>query len=205
MRISSVGLLQQMYSSYAGERLNADSGARDDPVKTTFSLIEANTKEDRSECVFAQTNLEDNTISYHITIPAKGFWKFQIFALPQSDPSKSLAGVYNYLIHCVKVTKRAYPRPTQFKDWKDGCILKEPMVLHGDVSGPTVRFRVTIPDANKVAVVVEQQWTHLMKIDDEWSGNVVLRNHYGKNASVTLNALYGPEGGSYSTLLEYTI
>ena len=67
-----------------------------------------------------------------------------------------------------------------------------------------VNFRVSIPNAEAVAVVSGQEWTHLERGEgNEWSGPVKVSHCYGTNNKVTLNANFGGDKTSYATLLEY--
>ena len=69
-----------------------------------------------------------------------------------------------------------------------------------------VNFRVSIPGAEAVAVVANQEWTHLERGGgDEWSGPVKVGHCYGNNYKVTLNANFGGDKTSYATLLEYVL
>ena len=69
-----------------------------------------------------------------------------------------------------------------------------------------VNFRVSIPGAEAVAVVANQEWTHLERGEgDEWSGPVKVGHCYGTNHKVTLNANFGGDKTSYATLLEYVL
>ena len=69
-----------------------------------------------------------------------------------------------------------------------------------------VNFRVSIPGAEAVAVVANQEWTHLERGEgNEWSGPVKVGHCYGTNHKVTLNANFGGDKTSYATLLEYVL
>ncbi|XP_064602830.1 uncharacterized protein LOC135468479 [Liolophura sinensis] len=176
-----------------------------DAVKTTASLIKASTEEESKDYVFTQS--KGSVLTYMATLPSEGWWKLQIYALPAKDPGNQLIGVYNYIIDCPRIIKKAYPFPKQYAQWKDGCYIFEPMVLHKDVKGPSVRFRLSIPHAKAVAVVADQEWTHLKESGQKglWEATVDLAKYYGKNTRVTVNANFGEDKTSYSTLLEYRV
>jgi len=54
----------------------------------------------------------------------------QVYALPFSDPSENLPGVYNYLINCANVHAKPIQFPKQYGQWKEGCFLHEPLDGH---------------------------------------------------------------------------
>jgi hypothetical protein len=90
--------------------------------------------------VFTQT--QGNTVSFVISFPEHGWYKFQIFALPTSDESKSLPNVFNYLIDCRRALKAVYPFPKQYAPWRDGCYLQCPLVLNSSSRLSNVQFKV---------------------------------------------------------------
>jgi len=173
-------------------------------IKVTTSLIHTEDDSEHPEFVFTQT--KDHVLSFIITFPRSGYYKFQIFALDASDESKSLPNVFNYLVHVREALKPAYAYPKQYAQWKDGCYLYNPLILNSKTSLANVNFKVFIPNAKSVAVVAEGEWIHLNKVGDNWEGNASLSKHRGKDVKVTLNANYGGEDEmKYSTLLMYVI
>lgn len=88
------------------------------PVKVTGNLIETSTTKDYSNLLFTQT--QGDVVSYIIQLPNPGFYKLQIYALPVSDDSKTLPGVFNYLINCTRAPKPVQPFPKQYAQWKEG-------------------------------------------------------------------------------------
>ncbi|KAK6174351.1 hypothetical protein SNE40_017646 [Patella caerulea] len=176
------------------------------PVKCTTNLIQCRTDKDMSEFVFVQTSHKDNTVSFVISVPESGYYKFQIFALPKSNESKSLPNVYNYLIHCKQALKTVYPYPKQFAIWKDGCYLYEPLMLNSSVRLRNVNFKLLVPKANAVAVVVEGEWFQLEKKgDDIWETKIDLDKWKGKDTKLTLNGNFEADETKFSTLLEYRL
>ncbi|XP_005089662.1 uncharacterized protein LOC101849508 [Aplysia californica] len=173
------------------------------PVKVTTNLISAKDDKEHSEFVFTQT--KDGVLSFVITFPESGFYKFQIFALEATDDSKSLPNVFNYLINVQEALKAAYPFPKQYAQWKDGCYLYSPIVLNAKTSLAKVDFKVFVPNAKAVAVVAAGEWFHLAKKGDNWEGQASLSKHRGKDVKVTLNSNYGGDETKYATLLEYII
>ena len=61
----------------------------------------------------------------------------QVYALPFSDPSENLPGVYNYLINCANVHAKPIQFPKQYGQWKEGCFLHEPLDGHLQQNRPS--------------------------------------------------------------------
>ncbi|XP_052773696.1 uncharacterized protein LOC128212336 [Mya arenaria] len=172
-----------------------------EPLKVTHQLINCRTGDEVSQFVFTQTL--HGTISFIISLPESGYYKFLLFALPQNDDSKSLPNVYNYLINCVRALHPVFPFPKQYAQWKDGCYLHEPLVLHKDASLRNVFFKVIIPGAKAVAIVADGEWIHLEKKGNHFEGHANLEPFKGKK--VTMNANTGADESKYATMLEYVI
>jgi len=173
------------------------------PVKVTTNLINTEDESEHTEFVFTQT--KDNILSFLITFPRSGWYKFQVFALDAKDESKSLPNVYNYLVHVKEALRPAYAYPKQYAQWKDGCYLYCPIVLNSKTSLANVAWKVYIPSARAVAVVAAGEWFHMTKKGDNWEGQASLSKHRGKDVKVTLNCCLGDDETKYSTLLEYVV
>ena len=173
------------------------------PVKVTHQLICCRTDKELSEYVFTQTL--HGVVTFIVNLPESGFYKFQIFALPVDDDSKSLPNVYNYLINCNRALLPVFPFPKQYAQWKDGCFLHEPLCLHKDSKLTNIKWKVNIPNAKAVAVVVDGDWHHFEKKGNHWEGCFSLDQYRGKDKKVTVNANVGPDETKFATYLEYTI
>ena len=172
-------------------------------VKVTANLTNCAKNEEVPQNVFVQ--VKGDVISFYASLPETGYYKFQLFALPISDESTTLIGVYNYLINCKKITSAAVVYPKQFAQWKQGCSIKEPISLYQANSLADVHFEVMVPKANAVAVVADGNWSNLKGSGENvWEGRVDLEKYRGKDVKVTLNANYGDDN-KYSTLLEYKV
>lgn len=168
------------------------------PVKVTGNLIETSTTKDYSNLLFTQT--QGDVVSYIIQLPNPGYYKLQVYALPVNDDSKTLPGVYNYLINCTRAPKPVQPFPKQYAQWKEGCYLYGPLTI-ANADG-TVNFKAVVPKGKQVAVTVNDTWTQLKNSGgDVWEGAVQIV----KNSRVTLNVNYGGDETKYSTLLEYNM
>lgn len=173
-------------------------------MRVTANLIEVEGEKDYPDFVFTQT-LRNNVISFVVVMPSGGFYKLQLYAIPARDPSQQLPGVYNYLLNCKKITQKAIPFPKQYAQWKEGCSMESPLCLHPDVCPDEAKFRVMVPKAKAVAVVADDDWTHLTSPQPGiWEGVVPMRHHYNKHTKVTLNANFTDDVTSYATLLEYS-
>ncbi|KAH3823706.1 uncharacterized protein LOC127830990 isoform X2 [Dreissena polymorpha] len=172
-------------------------------MMTKVKLVDAVSNEDYPDFVFTQTH--GSVISIFVVIPNTGFYKLQIYANPDSDASNQLAGMYNYLINCKKITQPVHPFPKKYSKWNEGCYLETPLSLHRN-SGDEVLFIVVVPNATAVAVIAGEEWTYLQTTQPSiWEGKVKLESFYGHGAEVTVNAKYGENTKSYKTLLKYTI
>ena len=172
-------------------------------MRVTANLIEVDSEKDFPDFIFTQ--IQGSVVSFVVVLPKEGFYKLQLYAIPANDPSQQLPGVYNYLINCKRMTDRVIPFPKQYAQWKEGCCMESPMILHPDTcKGGEALFRVHVPKAAAVAVVAGDEWTHLESIQGGlWEGRVPLGKYFGRNCKVTLNANYGQDAMNYATLLEY--
>lgn len=175
-------------------------------VKVTHQLIKCSDESDQSQYVFTQT--KDNTITFVIHMPEFGYYKFQIFALSADDDSKSLPNVYNYVINCVKALHPVFPFPKQYAQWKDGCYLEKPLVLHSGAPLKNVQWKVTIPGAKAVAVVADGEWFQFDRVGltNDFEGKTDLSPYKDKkDPKITLNANFGPDESKFSTMLLFSM
>lgn len=175
------------------------------PVKFTHQLINCHSEQESNEYVFTHT--KDGTVTFVIQLPEVGYYKLQLFALPVADESKSLPNVFNYLIHCTRAMHPIYPYPKQYAQWKEGCFLSEPLILHNDSKLTNVHWNVHVPHAKGVAVVADGEWYHFEhRGGPVWEATFSIDSLRGKNAKITLNAnLSTDDETKYCTLLEYKL
>lgn len=170
------------------------------PVKVTANLVNTITQHESSDTIFTQT--QGDVVSFIVKMSSVGYHKFQIFALPATDESKTLPGVYNYLINCTRLSHRVLQFPKQYAQWKQGCYLSEPLTIDPDGALSGIPFRVLVPNATAVAATVGDSWTQLEnKGSNNWEGRVSA----AKGERLTLNANYGGDSSKYATLLEYSL
>ncbi|XP_045189478.1 uncharacterized protein LOC123546900 [Mercenaria mercenaria] len=173
------------------------------PTKVTANLTSCAKNEELPQHVFTQT--KDGVVSVKVSLPEVGYYKLQIFALLLPDDSKTLPGVYNYLINCSRIASAVATYPKQFAQWKEGCYIVSPSNLDPNVSLAETKFEVFIPKVKSAAVVADGSWTHLnQNTAGLWEGTVNLDPYRFKDAKVTLNANYGDDN-KFSTLLEYKV
>ncbi|KAF8568784.1 hypothetical protein P879_06788, partial [Paragonimus westermani] len=183
------------------------------PVRIMAQLIHAShdVSEDCSQQILQQ--MRENQVYFVIRFPHLGFFKFQIYALPYSEPGESLPSVFNYLLEVTQVHRNRSGQvmcfPQQFAQWKEGCYLHSPLdgiLSPGQHTGDLVPFRVTVPTAQAVAVVVGDDWTHLTQMGDRWEGQVPLKSHWGHERQLAVCANFANTvDGNYGTLLEYVL
>jgi hypothetical protein len=169
-----------------------------------------------SEYILQQGSGAGDAVTFILQPPQEGMYKFQLFGVPQKETTENLPSVYTYLINCVQTTGSQLPFPKQFGSWKDGCYLYEPLDGHLQANRPSkgsastyqhVYFKMDIPKAVNVAVVIGSDWTQLnQKQPGTWQGEVLMEKHWkGDERKVTVCANFGATATSYSTLLEYSI
>lgn len=175
-------------------------------VKVIGKVVSEATGAESLERVFIQTRGED--VNLLVSLDKPGYHRLQVYALPASDNSKQLPGVFNYLIHCTSTPRKSRLFPKQFAQWTDGCVLLEPFSLAGDAVKGDVMFRVVIPKAHAVAVTIGDNWTHLEPGDNGiWTGRVTGTEKYkGKGLYAVLNANFSEtDETKYSSLLQYAL
>jgi hypothetical protein len=189
------------------------------PLRMTSQLVlaSASPPKECSEYILQQGSGSTDAVTFIIKPPQPGMYKFQLFGVPQKDTTENLPSVYTYLINCMETAETQLPFPKQFGSWKDGCYLYEPFDGHLQANRPSkgsastyqhVYFKMDVPRATNVAVVVGKDWTQLtQKQPGTWQGEVLMENHWKENQErkVTICANFGATSTSYSTLLEYSI
>ena len=140
-----------------------------------------------------------NHVIFMVRMPKPGMYKFQIYGLPYADTSESLPGVYNYLVNCHNTQTKLSPFPKQYGQWKEGCFLHEPLEGHLTANRPSkgsaqsfqyVYYKVDVPKAKSVAVVVGEDWTQLeQKSSESWEGEVFMEKHWGHEKTKLLFVL----------------
>lgn len=188
------------------------------PVRMTSQLVyfSGGRSDDLTDYVLQQSH-GTSSVTFQCRLPKHGLYKLQVYALPFSDPSENLPGVYNYLINCAKVPAKPIQFPKQYGQWKEGCLLHEPLDGHLQQNRASkglassfnhVYFKVDVPKANSVAVVVGEDWTQLEMQGgpgSPWEGEVNMERCWGRELKVALCANFGSVKASYSTLLEYSL
>ena len=162
--------------------------------------------DDFTEYVLQQGDGDE--VTFVIEVPRQGFYRLQIFGLPKDDTRETLPGVFNYLLDYRRASKKAVPFPLQYGVWKQGCHLYKPFQrdLKKDDHGKKVDFRLKVPGAEKVAVVVGETWTQLtQRSSGAWDADVDLSDKYGKDQKLTVCAKFTGGKDTFSTLLQYSV
>ena len=81
------------------------------------------------------------------------------------------------------------------------------IISTGGSSHENLHYKLDVPTANSVAVVVGDDWTQLEQgaPGGPWEGDVPMGAHWGKQSKAAVCANYGSVKASYSTLLEFTM
>lgn len=175
-----------------------------EPTRFTTKFKRMEPIQEMNSCVFAQNMGE--AMHFNIAVSQTGFYKFEIYALPNSEAGPHFINVYNYLIHVKFVDAYVEPYPKQYPLWKqEGCFVFEPMMLQKGVNYG-VKFRYYIPRASDVQIKAGEEWLKLEKTEkDIYEGYVDFsKTNFAPGTKVKLNVKSG-RSNKYDILLEYTI
>ncbi|XP_013391178.1 kyphoscoliosis peptidase [Lingula anatina] len=173
-----------------------------DKSKQSISTIcKVTTSEDKVLENASFKEYTDTGFTYLVAVPKKGNYKFTLYAKHASSDSNSFAFVGDFLIECNTLIKAPVSFPKASPNFGEGCKLFEP--IHGFLqSNRQVKFRLRIPGAAKVAVILgESEWTHLTQHgNDTWEGLVSLSGN-AKSAGVYLSK----GGNNFTEVLSYKV
>lgn len=170
------------------------------PTRVTTKMLSYERKQECND--FALVRCLGSNYCFLIRPPLAGFYKFQIYALPQGEAGPNMIGVFNYVIYCPKA-HNVNALPKQYPMWKDGCYLTEPMDIPKGFRSD-VKFKLNIPNARDVQVKVGEDWNQLTQTSPgEFEGVVDLNHDYPVGTKAKVNVKFG--GNKFNTLLEYTI
>ncbi|XP_060078573.1 uncharacterized protein LOC132558066 [Ylistrum balloti] len=173
-------------------------------MRCMTKLLGVNPKGECNQFVFTQT--DDAGFHFIIAVPRTGFFKLQIYALPNNEAGPNMINVYNYLLNIQQIDNYVESFPKQYPLWKqEGCYLYEPFMIMKGNRDP-VKFRYLIPRAVNVQMKVGEDWNELEKVDDSgiYEGVVDFSQGYPAGTKVRLNVKSG-RSHKYDILLEYTI
>ncbi|KAK3094356.1 hypothetical protein FSP39_000748 [Pinctada imbricata] len=174
--------------------------------KTRFT-VKLLSVEPKFECnQHVLTQVQGNEYHFTIAVPKPGFYKFQIYALPNSEAGPNMINVYNYLLNVQQVDRYVENFPKQYPLWKqEGCYLFEPIMLLKNTREPSIKFKYYVPKAVDVQVKVHEDWNQLEQTEPNiYEGYIDFSKGYPAGAKVKLNVKFG-RSHKYDTLLEYTI
>jgi hypothetical protein len=171
-------------------------------ITSQLLFVSGGQNQDCSEFILQQSS--NRGVTFVLNLPKTGQFKFKIFATLQSETGDSLPGVFNYLIVCKNTQASPAAFPKQFGPWKEGCSLDGP--LEGRLQAvDSVFFKMDVPRASAVAVVIGQEWTQLKQDGTSWEGEVPVGKHVNQEHKVTVCGNFGATATSFSTLLEYSM
>lgn len=195
--------------SHAEPVINSDSNqveiviGTSEKTRFTTKLLQQDPKKECNEHVFTQNQGQE----YHFTIavPRTGYYKFQIYALPNSEAGPNMINVYNYILNIKQLDHYVEAFPKQYPIWKqEGCFLFEPLMLLKGIKEP-VKFKYYIPKAVDVQIKAHEDWNPLEQVEPNiYEGVVDFSKGYPSGAKVKLNVKFG-RSHKYDILLEYTI
>uniref|UniRef100_A0A2C9JDD3 LIM zinc-binding domain-containing protein n=1 Tax=Biomphalaria glabrata TaxID=6526 RepID=A0A2C9JDD3_BIOGL len=113
----------------------------------------------------------DTGANYLIRCHKAGFYIFSLFAADITGEAQSLDCAFRYLVICQEPSPTVAMFPKTYQKWHR-CTLHEP--LTGDLRvDKKVIFRLDVPQAIEVFVVINEIWHHLKhKIGCAWEGQV---------------------------------
>ena len=117
------------------------------------------------------------------------------------------------------------PFPSQYSLYAEhSCELLEPLSGVLRASAPEcangwLRFRIRVPDAIRVAVIIEHEWDEMSRVPsssagdgsggsaDEWMVNVFMRDYFGEHRGLRVSAVFPESQNSreYLALLQYLV
>ncbi len=165
-------------------RLTAPPG-----VDFTARVRQGNTEFPRS-MTFWQKSPED--VILYAAFPQPGSYLLRIFAKPEQEPEQ-YAWAAEFTIEA-NTSSPAFPVTYQ-SFYDSGSYLHEPMT--GQLQTGTQHFRLKVPGAEDVAVVMGEQWHTLSKQGSEFVGNVTVQH-----GEVGVYAKF-PGQTQFSGLLQY--
>lgn len=160
----------------------------------------------KGECnQFVFTQMQGDEFHFTIAVPRTGFFKFQIYGLPNNEAGPNMINVYNYLLNIQKVDTYVEAFPKQYPMWKqEGCYLFEPIMIP-KATRDSIKFRYFIPRAVNVQIKVGEDWNELVQGEPGiYEGVVEFGQGYPSGTKVKLNVKSG-RSHKYDVFLEYTI
>ncbi|XP_021361181.1 uncharacterized protein LOC110455394 [Mizuhopecten yessoensis] len=175
------------------------------PMRFMTKLLGVNPKGECNQFVFTQK--QGDEFHFTIAVPRLGFFKFQIYALPNNEAGPNMINVYNYLLNVQQTDTYVEAFPKQYPLWKQqGCYVFEPVMIMKGQRDP-VKFKYYIPVAVNVQIKVGEDWNQLEEVEAGtgiYEGLVDFSQGYPAGTKVRLNVKSG-RTHKYDILLEYTI
>lgn len=146
--------------------------SKDIRLTHTFQYFDVNDGSitDIDRYVFLRSR-NDAGANYLIRCHKAGFYIFSLYAADLNGESQSLDCAFRYLVICQEPSPSVAMFPKTYQKWHR-CALHEP--LAGDLpTDKRVLFRLDIPQALEVFVVINEIWHHLkQKVGCAWEGQI---------------------------------
>ncbi|XP_021342152.1 hillarin-like isoform X1 [Mizuhopecten yessoensis] len=170
----------------------------------TFQYFDVsdNSVSDIDRYVFLRSRT-DALANYMVRCPKEGFYIFSLYAADGENEAQTLDCAYRYLIICQEPNPAVNVFPKTFHRWQR-CTLHEP--VSGDLmTHKRYTFRVDVPKAVEVFLVIGEIWHHLKrKLAFTFEGNI---NTGGTPCTAKIYARFSNERDSslFAHLLDYEL
>jgi len=132
----------------------------------------------------------------HVAFPRGGKYTLRLFAKQRREPG-DYDWAMDYLIEAGKGMQGNIGFPETYSSFDEHDVYLYSPVKGRLKSGSTQKFKLRAPNAQEVAVVIDEKWSFLQKQGEVFEGNIDIRKgHLGVYARFA-------EGGQYSGLLKY--
>ncbi|XP_046563898.1 uncharacterized protein LOC124272734 [Haliotis rubra] len=200
---------------------SSPSGRIDVKVQTTKSVILRadvahhlnSVIQDVSDFVF-QT-VDKNIVTFSVKLPKHGIYNINLYGKRADDKKSTLSDdvtrpveerdemylLHNILVVCHWPYKDCSEFPITLPSWGQGCKLSGPQRKHLP-AGSILKFKLTVPGADDIAVLDGEDWQHLHTEDGAlWEGDIMVDDDQA-GSSIMVKASFG---GEYRPLLQYQV
>ena len=159
-----------------------------------LAQLEQNNNSLERSLTFAQKDQGEYKV--HALFPRPGEYTLRLFTKLKDDPGK-YQWAMDYKIQASKGTQEVSGFPEIY-----GTFVKHEVYLYGPMegqlkSGSTLTFKLRVPGAENVAVIIDGEWNHLHKDGELFEGEVVI-----SQGDVGVYAKF-PDNSQYSGLVKY--
>lgn len=163
-----------------------------------YSLLQQNDNTLPESLTFIQRNL-NGEYEIHAVFPNTGEYILKLFAKNKEDVADAELSL-SYIIEVNNGFKGMIGFPKTYPVFNEyGVYLYGPMDGYLK-SGSTQKFHLKVPGADKVAVIINNEWFYLKKIVDLFEGNILIIN----KGKIEVCAEF-PDKSVYKVLLQYSV